>query len=839
MTDDVSEVRRADQATSHANEVWRSFAIRCFGSVVEISGTKGTVEISAEHLSEVPEIARQYAETIGDMISIGIGMRLSESAKALQVSKNRGGNQTVLWNDDLKDELEETNAPKESLLGKAQGGGNLDRDAGAPAANVGSGAGFEGHTVGPRGGGTMPASGDHEQAKAMQSMLAHMKEEAPAPAEETHAAEDFESLLHQHALGQENKEKDNIVRGDHAREQLKAQLVQVLTKIKEQMPAIAQMQQAAPDAYASIMGLVQGVIAMGSEVLGPSAGIAKSSIETSSLAKGVATIPKGKMIGQTAEKKTVTTIHDYNHVLPPGHAIKGLKLEVHEKGDGKGFVHSITAKLMHRDKPVGGVVGEVEGQNNLEPHSHLKPEYRGVGLGQSMYEALYAHAKNSLGISRVEGGVHSADASKLHTHLAKKHGFEYTAKPRTDTEAGASSFPFQSYSYALKEELAPTLHEDQFMGGDPIRFVRGAVPMQKGIADLKPGKKLRERVVPKSPTAEGFASSHDYNHLLKPEHVAAGLRLEVHHSGLQEEGFEPGSKVKTNEQLRAKLLDPANKLVGSVEGYVVDGKKGPSIEPHSELEKPFRGKGLGTAMYEALYAHAKHVVGITEVSGGIHSADADRVHQSLAKKHGFKYKSRLRSVGPDGEGGSGFFPYSGYNYALKEEMSPSIHEDHFMGPGMGLLFHKDTTVEPELTKDETSTHYGDSHPVCGSPKKTAMDKRWYMTDCAKCKASPAFLKAKSNAKARVATENYSKEELKDEYSESPATKDGELDKGSGPMAGTPSHHHLHLPVGSELNGKVRVAHASGDTSWVEVKAGMIQSQDPTGHPVSARNPGAK
>jgi hypothetical protein len=53
----------------------------------------------------------------------------------------------------------------------------------------------------------------------------------------------------------------------------------------------------------------------------------------------------------------------------------------------------------------------------------------------------------------------------------------------------------------------------------------------------------------------------------------------------------------------------------------------------------------------------------------------------------------------------------------------------------------------------------------------------------------------------------------------------------------PAHHELDLPVGSTRDGRIKVRHADGSSTWVEVRAGMVMSQD--GHAISARNPGGK
>jgi hypothetical protein len=87
---------------------------------------------------------------------------------------------------------------------------------------------------------------------------------------------------------------------------------------------------------------------------------------------------------------------------------------------------------------------------------------------------------------------------------------------------------------------------------------------------------------------------------------------------------------------------------------------------------------------------------------------------------------------------------------------------------------------------------------------------------------------------------YSRKSAAGEMTGSPATQEGGITaKSAGPIPGSPAHHHLNLPAGSQVNGKIKVRHEDGSESWVMATSGMVQSQDPTGHPASAREPGAR
>jgi hypothetical protein len=50
-------------------------------------------------------------------------------------------------------------------------------------------------------------------------------------------------------------------------------------------------------------------------------------------------------------------------------------------------------------------------------------------------------------------------------------------------------------------------------------------------------------------------------------------------------------------------------------------------------------------------------------------------------------------------------------------------------------------------------------------------------------------------------------------------------------------HELHLPTGTTHGRRVKVVHPDGKTTWVQVGAGQVMSED--GHPISSRNPGGR
>lgn len=255
------------------------------------------------------------------------------------------------------------------------------------------------------------------------------------------------------------------------------------------------------------------------------------------------------------------------------------------------------------------------------------------------------------------------------------------------------------------------------------------------IADIKAGRKVKAR--------EPWVDAYNYTHVLSPEQQKAGYTISVE---------------RRHEDPAGLMAVLRNKKLKNVTHVGFLGARLPTngvVEvKNAHINEEHRRKGLGIPMYEALYAHAKHKLGVKKVIGKEHSTSANALHTALSRKHGLNYQPHEDKVAevPASELGKPFDNrYLGYSYALKNEMK--------------------TEKDPD-----------------------------------------------------------------DKYD---AAADGDLEKSGLPMPGTTHGHHLNLPVGSNVGNKVKVQHSDGKKGWVQVGSGQIMSQDPSGHPISSRNPGGK
>jgi GNAT superfamily N-acetyltransferase len=214
------------------------------------------------------------------------------------------------------------------------------------------------------------------------------------------------------------------------------------------------------------------------------------------------------------------------------------------------------------------------------------------------------------------------------------------------------------------------------------------VGMTKAIGSIQPGTHLLTN--PKT-----GAQVYDYSHTL-PEQARSQYRL----------------FVRTQPKVNAidVHVAPIGKHgkgapAGAWNGNWEVGEKGVTLVPHNTaVHDKHRRRGLGLAMYEAAYAHAKHVLGATSVAGSAHSTGAAKLHMALGRKHGLEYKARpnVNSQGPypnkrswadldaigdyDGR-------YSAYSYALKSEAElDRLLEDWAETPMSGALDPVDSGV---------------------------------------------------------------------------------------------------------------------------------------------------
>lgn len=254
--DDVEGVRQISQNVDHATQIWRSWVEANGGSIVSLAGDAGVAEVSAEKLGDLPKIREQYSQTIDSPVSVGVGVKLSESAKALKVAQKRGGNCIVLFSPEIEKELEEKKEDKHDILSLAKA---------ASALNQGGGAGMQGASIPSAPSIAQPKAegSEHSEAEAIRPMVEGS--EAPPKPEMTNAAATLEDKMHEIAAAQDEQDSQQP-EAQGSGNPIKAQVVQVLQKVKAAAPMLERIAQSSPEVYEAVMQMTRAVIAMAREL---------------------------------------------------------------------------------------------------------------------------------------------------------------------------------------------------------------------------------------------------------------------------------------------------------------------------------------------------------------------------------------------------------------------------------------------------------------------------------------------------------------------------------------------------------------------------------------------
>ena len=149
LRDDVEEIRRINQAIDAGNLAFKAWALAAGGSVIEIGGDEGLLEIAPVALNDLESVRNAYKTAVGATVSVGVGRKMSDSSKALCVAKLRGRDRVVFWDDSCQKELDkasenpltEEGKIHDEYLGKASDldsqGPNSESNGGPPKKSLG------------------------------------------------------------------------------------------------------------------------------------------------------------------------------------------------------------------------------------------------------------------------------------------------------------------------------------------------------------------------------------------------------------------------------------------------------------------------------------------------------------------------------------------------------------------------------------------------------------------------------------------------------------------------------------------------------------------------------
>jgi GNAT superfamily N-acetyltransferase len=289
---------------------------------------------------------------------------------------------------------------------------------------------------------------------------------------------------------------------------------------------------------------------------------------------------------------------------------------------------------------------------------------------------------------------------RVHQKLAEKHGLKYQAQPNIRP---GGQYPTEEAWHAHTDRAYDSKYGPYQYTIDPDEYDEpfGVEPLDKmALGNVKVG-----RPQPMDYPTQGNRDF-SYAHLLPLSYRKQGYKIRLsQHDGISEYDGKATPKhelhasierrVPVNAEHAQYVRQRADQLyqrspqqhaafvrqhsfvtenIGHAHAYLHhDG----ALEPHfnSGVSQIHRGQGLGKALYTALFAHAHNTLGATTVRGQLHSVQAGRIHEALAREHGMAYDSDNITT-PKRYQRNSYLEgapevRTAYNYALKSE-SPAI-----------------------------------------------------------------------------------------------------------------------------------------------------------------------
>lgn len=271
-SDEPEQIKRISQDIERANNVWRSWCLSTGGTVIELNGDHGRLEVPSSALTDLSKISTQYSEAVGSPVSVGVGFKLSQADKASKAAKMQGGDRVLLYTAEVDKQLEQDKEEdkesavelrpyvlKENPIQKSQ-----------PALAQGAGAGMTGASLTHAQAPTAPTAegSEHTQGEVAANTIA----DAPPVPEGTHAAKDaadYEGLFHQ--LAEQGHSQDAgrppmDPQQQQKLDQLRAGVIKTLQAVKGQ--DVEQLKQVSPQLYQSVVGMTQAMIQLAQQVFG-------------------------------------------------------------------------------------------------------------------------------------------------------------------------------------------------------------------------------------------------------------------------------------------------------------------------------------------------------------------------------------------------------------------------------------------------------------------------------------------------------------------------------------------------------------------------------------------
>lgn len=684
LADDVEEVRRTSARLDRGLEILKSWALSVGGSVVEAGGDECSLEIPADHIGELPAVREQYADAVKCTLSVGVGVRLAESAKALYAAKLRGKDQIVFYSPEVDELLEKESKGDQSeadkmraeyldkaeMLCKAgamraaafrhkldgkvvetgsyhniepwlQGGSIHGQYKTGPWNSSDWEAGFVTHDgqflnreeaakhVGAQLG-RHPITGQQRTELDSSDLASGLKKAAPAMNAGAHAG--FAGVSEAAAP---SKDQPVPSQGDHEEAQvaLDALGLDEGGQSPETTHAAADFERQLHDeAWKGEEDDMKGSV----DKRGRLDQVKQRVAQALQLLKLKAPVlEQVRQVDPDAYKATMALVQSV------------IALAREAGGEQLGKAEGVKDGVRHHMKRIQSVLSQ----------DLLKPEYQGSKHCLSGHCYVASEALYHLLGGKEAGWTPHVVQHEGGPHWFLKHGsgriadltaaqFQTPPPYERGREQGFLTYPVPS---DRARQVMERMLTEQSLSPEDAAGITGEKQLAKmAIANIPRGRRMK--------AWEGYDDRTSYKHVLSPQQRLAGYSMHVVRAPTS------GDALSTH---RVHLFHDGD-VVGNV-GFAHDPDSRTIHVKYSEIHDGHRGKGLGTAMYEAAYAHARHALGATHVVGEEHSTSAKRVHESLSRKHGMFYEPHDDS----GEGDENEEPFdgrfNGYRYAIKSE----------------------------------------------------------------------------------------------------------------------------------------------------------------------------
>jgi hypothetical protein len=259
LNNDADGLRKLSQGIEQGNELWGAWAVNSGGTIISLGGDEGTLEVPAAKLGELPGMQAQYRGATGCSCSVGVGLELSESVKALAYAKMHGGNRVCFYTPDVGEELEE--AAEERAKGRQDPIGRI-ADEYLTKAEAPGPAQPQHETQSASGSQGMQA---RQQLGAAAAQRLDAPQAPPLPGESP-----AEQRLHAHAQKQKSQDGATLAvqQQQSGREAMRQQVVKVLKQVKAAAPLLEEAKAQSPEVYKAVLGAVQAMVAMAKQLTG-------------------------------------------------------------------------------------------------------------------------------------------------------------------------------------------------------------------------------------------------------------------------------------------------------------------------------------------------------------------------------------------------------------------------------------------------------------------------------------------------------------------------------------------------------------------------------------------